>query len=144
MAARTWSKWSHVIAGAVFCLLYFPFDSHPWAWPIAVGGSYTAFAFAIGLGLSLTNADDLFGEPRIPEYVATLLPHHVLILAPVTLVAYLMLRAVPFLPSWMTEHLPRIGSVWLLCGLVLFYFVGVWEGEWLSGKIRSQREKLDI
>ena len=111
---------------------------------MAVAASYSAFAYAIGLGLSLTNADDFFGDARIPKYVAKLLPYHALILTPVTLIAWLMLRAVPILPHWMTEHVPRIGSVWVLLGVLLFYFAGVREGIWLSRKIRSQREKLDI
>ena len=93
--ARMWSAWSHVIAGLVFCLLYFPFDRHPWAWPLAVAVSYSAFVFSIGLGLSLDNADVIFGDPRIAGYVVTLLPDHTLILVPVTVVAYLMLA--PFL-----------------------------------------------
>lgn len=27
--ARSLSRWSHVIAGLIFCLLYFPFRGHP-------------------------------------------------------------------------------------------------------------------
>lgn len=38
--------------------------------------------FAIALGLSLDYGDDFFGDPRVPEYVATLLLLHLLILAP--------------------------------------------------------------
>jgi hypothetical protein len=141
--ARSWSRWSHVIAGLTFCLLYFPFRDRPWSWPVAVAVSYSAFVFAIGLGLSLDDSVDLFGDPRVPEYVARLLLPHALILAPVTFVAYLWVRAVPVLPHWITSEAPRYGSVWQLCGLVLFWFVGVKEGLWLSGKIKRHRAELD-
>lgn len=87
--ARSLSRWSHVIAGLIFCLLYLPFRTHPWSWPVAIAVSYSAFVFAIALGLSLNDADDFFGDPRVPEYVATLLVPHALILVPVTFLAYL-------------------------------------------------------
>ena len=142
--ARNWSRWSHVIAGVIFCLLYFPFRGHPWCWPVAVAVSFSVFVFAIGLGLSLDDSVDLFGDARIPEYVARLLLPHALILTPVTLVAYLWVRIMPVLPSWMTSEVPRYGSFWQLCGLVLFWFVGTREGIWLSGKIKRHRAELDI
>jgi hypothetical protein len=63
--ARSLSRWSHVIAGLVFCLMYFPFQDHPWSWLAAIAASYSAFAFAIALGLALDDADDFFGDSRV-------------------------------------------------------------------------------
>jgi hypothetical protein len=135
--ARSLSRWSHIIAALIFCLLYFPFRRHPWSWPTAIAVSYTAFVFAIGLGLSLDYSDDFFGDPRVPEYVATLLLPHVLLLAPVTLLAYLWLRVTPMLPHWMNVE-GHYGSNWQLCGIVFFWFVGTREGIWLSRKIKRR------
>ncbi len=134
--ARSLSRWSHVIAGLIFCLLYFPFRGHPWSWPVAIAASYSAFVFAIALGLSLDYGDDFFGDPRVPEYVAGLLLPHLVILVPITLLAYLWLRAVPALPQWATE-VHRV-SLWEVCGVVFFWLAGTREGIWLSGKIKRR------
>jgi len=134
--ARSLSRWSHVIAGFIFCLLYFPFRAHSWGWPVAIAASYSAFVFAIALGLSLDYADDFFGDSRVPEYVSTLLLPHALILAPITYAACLWLRAIPALPHWATE-VHRV-SLWQLCGIVFFWFVGTREGIWFSGKIKRR------
>ncbi len=135
--ARSLSRWSHVIAGLVFCLMYFPFRNHAWSWPVAIAISYTAFVFAIALGLSLDYGDDFFGAPRVPEYVATLLLPHAVILAPVTLLAYLWLRVIPILPHWMNVA-GHYGSAWQLCAIALFWFAGTREGIWLSRKIKRR------
>jgi hypothetical protein len=140
--ARSLSRWSHVIAGLILCLLYLPFRSHPWSWPLAIAVSYSAFVFAIALGLSLDDAADFFGDLRVPEYVATLLPQHSLILAPVTFLAYLWLCAIPILPHWMNVE-AHYGSVWKVCGIALFWFVGTREGIWLSGKIKRRLAKFE-
>lgn len=140
--ARSLSRWSHVIAGLVFCLLYFPFDDHPWSWPVACAVSYTTFVYAIALGLSLDDAADFFGDPRAPKYAATLLLPHALILAPVTFLAYLWLSAIPLLPRWVTE-VHRV-SLWQLCGLIPVWFAGTREGIWMSGKFKRRlRERED-
>jgi hypothetical protein len=97
--SRWLSKWSHVIAGLVFCLLYLPFQSHPWCWYVAIAGSYTVFAFAIALGLGLDCADDFFGDSRVFKYVAVLLLPHALILVVITSAVYLWLRLGSVLPS---------------------------------------------
>jgi hypothetical protein len=140
--ARSWSQWSHVIGGITFCLLYFPFRGHVWAQPAAFAASYTVFVFAIGLGLSLYNLDDLFGDPRVPEYALRLLLLHSIILVPATLLAYLWFRATPLLPSWATE-VHRI-SFWQLCGIIPLWFIGTREGIWLAGKMKRRLKELDL
>jgi hypothetical protein len=134
--SRWLSRWSHVIAGLVFCLLYFPFQSHPWCWPVAIAGSYTVFAFAIALGLAFDNTDDFFGDPRAPKNVAKLLMPHTLILALIILAAYLWLRLKSILPPWITHESHR-GSWWDLCLLLLVWFAGTREGVWMAGRIKS-------
>jgi hypothetical protein len=134
--ARSLSRWSHVIAGLVACLLYLPFRDHPWSWPVALAVAYTVFVFAIALGLSLDDADDFFGDPYVPKCVATLLLPHGLILAPVTFLAYLWLRATPLLPHWVTE-VHRL-SLWQICGIVPVWFAGTREGIWMSGEIKRR------
>jgi len=134
--ARSLSRWSHVIAGIVFCLVYFPFQGHPWNWPVACAVSYTVFVFAIALGLSLDDADDFFGDPRVSKVVAILLLPHALILMPVTFFAYLWLRAIPLLPLWVTEA-HRL-SLWQMCILVAVWFAGTREGVWMSGEIKRR------
>jgi hypothetical protein len=135
--ARSLSRWSHVIAGLIFCLLYLPFRDRPWSWPVAISVSYSVFVFAIALGLSLNDGADFFGDPLVPEYVAKLLLPHALILAPVTLLAYLWLRAIPILPHWLNVE-GHYGSTWQLCGIVFFWFAGTREGIWLSGRIKRR------
>jgi Na+/proline symporter len=140
--SRWLSRWSHVFAGLAFCLLYFPFQSYPWSWYVAVAGSYSVFAFAIALGLGLDSADDFFGDPRVPKFVATLLLPHALILALITSAAYLWLRIGPTLPPWATggRRLP----LWSVCGLVVVYFAGTREGLWMADKIKRQfKERED-
>jgi hypothetical protein len=139
--ARSYSRYSHVIAGLVFCLLYLPFKSHSWSWPVACAVSYTTFVFAIALGLSLDDASDFFGDPRVVKYAATLLLPHALILAPVTFLWYLWLVATPLLPRWVTE-VHRV-SLWQLCGIVPTWFVGTREGIWMSEKFKRRRQETE-
>jgi hypothetical protein len=108
---RGLSRWSHVIAIIVFSLLYFPFKSHPWSLYVAVAGAYSTFAFAIALGLALENLDDIFGDPRIPRYVATLFVPHLPVLGLIILATYLWLYLNGILPTWR-----RSGDAGLRCG----------------------------
>lgn len=62
---RGLSRWSHVVAGVVFCPLYFPFWEHPCGLYVAVAGSYSVVAFAIALGLALENLDDIVGDSPV-------------------------------------------------------------------------------
>lgn len=137
--ARSLSRWSHVVALVVFCLVYFPLQNHPWVWPVAIAISYSTFVFAIAIGLSLDYADDFFGDPRIPKYVAKLLLRHAPILAVITFAAWLWLRAFPTLPRWMSvESNYHHVSLWELCGVVLFWGAGIREGKWMASKIKPQ------
>ena len=135
--ARSLSRWSHVIAGLVFCLMYFPFQDHPWSWVVAIAVSYSAFTFAIALGLALDDADDFFGDSRVLRCVATLLLPHALILAGITLAAYLWLYVTPMLPPWFAHRGQRL-SLWDLCGIVLVWFAGTREGIWMAGRIKRR------
>jgi hypothetical protein len=140
--SRWLSKWSHVIAGVVFCLLYFSFQSHPWCWYGAIAGSYTVFAFAIALGLGLDCADDFFGDSRVPMYFAVLLLPHALILVLITFAAYLWLRLGSVLPSWATEG--RRLPLWDTCGLIVVWFAGTREGIWMGDRIKRQFKDSDV
>ena len=133
--ARSLSRWSHVIAGLVFCLIYLSFQNHPWSSLVAIAVSYSAFTFAIALGLALDNADDFFGDSRAFRCVATLFLPHALILAGVMLVAYLWLHVTAMLPTWFVHRGRRL-SLWDLCGIVLVWFAGTREGIWMAGSIK--------
>jgi len=135
--ARSLSRWSHVIGGLIFCLIYFPFQENPWSWLVAIAVSYSAIAFAIALGLALDDAADFFGDSRVLSCVATLLLPHALILAGVTLAAYLWLQVTPMLPQWFAHGGQRL-SLWDLCGIVLFWFACTREGTWMAGKIKHR------
>jgi len=139
-STRILSVWSHVIAGVIFCLLYFPFESHRWSWLVAIGCSYTAFVFAIALGVGLDFGDDFFGDARTPEYVATLLLPHALFLMLVVPAAYMWLHLKPILPHWITAEGQRL-SLWEMCGIVVVWFAGTREGIWLAKKVRLRIAK---
>lgn len=127
---------------SVFCLLYFPFQSHSWSWPIAIAVSYSAFVFAIAIGLSLDYADDFFGDSRIAKYVGLLLLQHAPLLATITLAAWLWRRVIPALPQWMNIE-GHYGSLWQLFGFVLMWFAGIREGKWMAAKIKRRRSESE-
>lgn len=135
--SRERMRWSGLIGGGVFLVLYLLFRSHPWGWPVAIAVSYTTAAFAIALTSALKYADDFFGDVCIPKYVAQLLLPHILILLPVTFAAWLWLRAVPLLPHWMTVE-GRYPSLWEYCGIVAAAYAAVSEGDWLAAKIKRR------
>ncbi len=136
------ARWSHVIAMLVFCLLYLPFQEHRWSFCVAIAGSYSVFVFGRALGSSLGDLDDFVGSPGAPRYVATLLPTHALILALVSLGAYLWSYFEPFLPSWAT-HAGHRGSLWMICGLLGVIYVGLKESSWVARKIKRRLKESE-
>jgi hypothetical protein len=136
------SRWSHVIAGLLFCVLYFPFKSHSWSLYVAIACAYSACAFAIALGLALENLDDIFGDPRIARYVATLLVPHVPLLGLIILCTYLWLYLNGVLPTWATLW-GRRPSLWSVCGMIVFWFAGTREGIWMAGKIKRRLKETE-
>lgn len=139
-STRMLSLWSHVIAILIFCLLYFPFERHSWGWLVAIACSYTAFVFAIALGVGLDFGDDFFGDARTPEYVATLFLPHALILMLVVPAAYIWFQLMAILPHWIAAEGHRL-SLWEICGIVVVWFAGTREGIWLAKKIRLRVAK---
>jgi hypothetical protein len=140
-SSRYRSHWSGIIAVLIFCILYLPFRNHSWSWPVAIAGSYTTLTFGLALASALRYADDFFGNPRVPEYVATLLWPHALILIPVTLLAWLWFRAIPYLPHWATEA--RKISLWELCLIVSLVCAGLKESDWLAARIKRRAAASD-
>ena len=51
---RHWwiGPWAHVIAGVVFCLVYFPLDKHNRAWQVAITLAYMVFMVCCTCGMS--------------------------------------------------------------------------------------------
>jgi hypothetical protein len=145
---RQMSLWSHVIAGIVFCLLYLPLKGHSWSLYLAAAVAYSVFAFAIAIGNALENLDDIFGDPRIPEYIATLLVPHAPILALIVFEVYLWAYFKLVLPPWMThEHTGVVGpwkiSYLDLCGVTVFWFAGTREGIWMARKIKRRLKETE-
>jgi hypothetical protein len=139
--ARNLSRWSHVIAGLVFCLIYFPFQHHPWSWLVAVAVSYTVFTFAIALGLSLDDSDDFFGDSRAARCAAAMLLPHAPILALITLGGYEWLHMKSALPLWATEG--RKLPPWDIFGIVVVWFAGTREGIWMASQIKRRLGRAD-
>jgi hypothetical protein len=145
---RQMSLWSHVIAGVVFCLLYLSLKGHPWSLYLAAAVAYSVFVFAIALGNALENLDDIFGDPRIPEYIAMLIVPHTPVLALIILEVYLWIYLKQTLPPWMTqEHAGVVGWAKLsyldICGVVVFWFAGTREGIWMARKIKHRLKESE-
>jgi hypothetical protein len=139
--ARNLSRWSHAIAGLVFCLIYLPFQHHPWSWLVAVAVSYTVFTFAIALGLSLDDSDDFFGDSRAVRCVDAMLLPHAPILALVTLGGYEWVHIKPTLPLWITEG--RKLPPWDIFGIPVVWFAGTREGMSMAGQIKRRLGRVD-
>lgn len=131
------SRWCAFIASLVFFVTYLPFRHYSWILPVSIALSYSVLVFAIALGFSLNDADDFFGDPRVPKYVATLLLPHTPLVALITLAAWLWLRAIPTLPPWMNTE-THYGSFWQFFGMVAMALAGVKEGNWMASKIRRR------
>lgn len=135
-------RWAHVIAGAVFCLLYFPFDGRIWSWQVAVTVSYIVFMLCCTCGLAFHDSDDFFGNPRVPEYTGKLLVRQILILALVSLGAWFWRAVKPDLPEWLT-HEGRKMSLWDYSGIILIYIVAVKEASWMAARIKKRFPELE-
>jgi hypothetical protein len=135
-------RWAHVIAGVVFCLLYFPFADHLWSWQLAITLSYVVFMLCCTCGIAFRDSDDFFGSPEMWQYLATLLVRQVFVLALVSLGAYLWRYLIPLLPEWAT-HESRRGSVWDVCGILLAYYVAVREASWIATRIKHRFPELE-
>jgi len=136
-------RWAHVIAGVVFCLLYFPFSDRFWSWQVAITLSYAVFMLCCTCGLAFRDSDDFFGNLQVPRYMTTLLIRQVVILMLVSLGAYLWLRLKTILPEWAT-HEGRRSSLWVTCGLLLVYWAAVKEASYMAKKIKRHfRETED-
>jgi di/tricarboxylate transporter len=134
--------WAHVIAGLVFCLLYFPFDQHKWSWQAAVTVAYIVFMLCCTCGLAFKDSDDLFGNLRVPEYMGKLLIRQILVLAIVSLTAYLWRYSKSILPGWVTQEGRRM-SLWDYLGIILVYVIAVKEAKWMAARIKRQFPELE-
>lgn len=128
-------RWAHVLAGVVFCLLYFPFEDRFWGWQVAVTLSYVVFMLSCTCGLAFKDADDFFGNLQVPRYMAMLLIRQVFVLAAVSIGAYLWFKLRVVLPPWATQEGRRM-SLWDLCGILLAYWAAVREASWMAEKIK--------
>jgi hypothetical protein len=140
-------RWSHVIAGTLFCVLYFPLSSYIWSWQVAATLSYIVFMFCCTCGLSFQDSDEFFGNLAVPEYMGSLLARQILILALISLGLYEWHHLIPFLPTWATARAIRNLSNWEFGGILLIYFIAVKEAKWMAKKIKKQfpeiKEPLD-
>jgi len=129
-------RWAHVIAGVVFCLLYFPFKDRFWSWQVAITLTYVVFMLCCTCGMAFKDADDFFGNLQVPRYMGALLIRQVFVLTLISLGAYLWFRLRATLPAWAT----REGKIplWDLCGILLAYWAAVKEASWMAEKIKSR------
>lgn len=134
--------WAHVIAGLVFCLIYFSFDQHVWSWQVATTAAYIVFMLCCSCGLAFRDSDDLLGNLKVPEYMGRLLVRQVLILVLVSLGVYLWGYARSILPGWATQKGRRM-SLWDYLGLIVFYVVAVKEAKWMATRIKRQFPELE-
>jgi hypothetical protein len=134
--------WAHVIAALAFCLIYFPFDQYRWSWQIAVTVGYVVFMLCCTCGMAFKDSDDFFGNLRVPEFMGKLLLRQILVLAAVSLTAYLWRYSKAVLPGWMTQEGRRM-SLWDYVGILLFYVIAVKEAGWMAGRIKSHFPELE-
>jgi hypothetical protein len=140
-------RWSHVIAGVVFCALYFPLSGHVWGWQVAVTLSYIVFMLCCTCGLSFQDSDDLLGSPEIARYIGILFVRQFFILALISLCAFEWRHLIPVLPSWATARAVRNLSLWEVGGIIVVYIVAIREATWMAKKIKQRfpeiKEPLD-
>ena len=140
-------RWAHVIAGLLFCLVYFPLDDRVWSWQVAATLSYVVFMLCCTCGLSFQDSDDLFGNLPVARYMGSLLVRQFVILALISIGLYEWRHVIPALPSWATGRAIRNLSLWELVGIIAVYVVAVREATWMAKKIKKQfpeiKEPLD-
>jgi hypothetical protein len=141
-------RWAHVIAIFFFCVVYFPLSDHGWSWQAAVTVSYVVFLLCCTCGLSFQDSDDFFGSPEVIRYIGILLVRQILIIALISLGAYLWRYLIPLLPRWSNERAYRNLSLWEVGGALLVYFVAIKEATWMAKKIKQRfpdiKEPLDF
>lgn len=129
--------WAHFPALLIFGVLFVALSGHPWRWYIAIGGSYTVLVFGLAFGASLTNADDFFGDSKVPLYIAKFLIPHALILALVIVGVSGWFHLRPMLPSWATRE-GRRPAIWDYCGWLILACAAVWQAKWMAGRIKRR------
>ena len=133
--------WAPFIAIVVFAVAYFPLDNHFWSWQFAVTLSYATLVLCRACGLAFKDADDLFGNLRVPEFMGKLLIRQIPVLALVSFGAFFWRFLKPSLPEWITHEYHR-GSYWDLCGLFLAALVAVKEASWMADRIKRKLPEL--
>jgi len=141
-------RWAHVIAGLVFCMLYFPLSNHIWSWQVAVTLSYIVFMLCCTCGLSFQDSDDFFGSPEVVKYIAILMMRQFVILALISLCAFEWRHLIPILPSWTTAKAIRNLSFWEFGGIIAVYIIAIREATWMAKKLKQRfpeiKEPLDF
>ena len=112
-------RWAHVVAGLLFCVLYFPLSSYVWSWQAAATLSYIVFMVCCTCGLSFQDSDEFFGDLAVPEYIGSLVMRQILILAFISVGFYEWHHLIPVLPGWAKARAVRNLSLWEVGGLVL-------------------------
>jgi len=135
-------RWAHVIAMVAFSVLYFPFTDHFWSWQLAITLSYVVFMLCCTCGLAFRDSDDLFGNPKVVQYMGDLLIRQIVILALVSVVAYFWRYLRQDLPAWIAQTGHRL-SLWDMFGLVLAYVIAFREASWMANKIKGRFPELE-
>lgn len=130
-------RWAHFPAGLVFGMLFILFSGNPWRWQIAIGGGYTVYVFFFAFGSVLRDADDFFGDPRVPRYAVKLMIPHIFILLLIISGVSFWFHLRPLLPPWITQEGHK-ESLWDLFGWLVLIGVGIWQGSWMAKEIKRQ------
>lgn len=141
-------RWAHVIALLTFCLIYYSFDDRFWSWQVAVTLAYAAFVLCCTCGLSFQDSDDFIGSPEVVRYMAFLLLRQILIIALMSLAAYMWRRLIPVLPGWANTKAYRNLSLWQVGGALVAYYIAIKEATWMAKRIKQKfpdlKEPLDF
>jgi len=136
-------RWSHVIAGLLFCIVYFPLDDRIWSWQVAATLSYVVFVLCCTCGLSFQDSDDFFGNLPVAKFMGSLLARQSVILALISLGLYEWRHVIPFLPTWANERAIRNLSLWEVAGIIAVYVIAVREAKWMAKKIKQRFPEID-